>query len=658
MASTSQGHPGNVRTSTTQTDSTTMWGLFEQALVEVPCLLDGLDPQDWANLAATQLGALEMVLRCCQCTMQVHPGRPLLYVLARQLTGTYCKGSIEVNGVRVPASDARALAQALREMVQPYEKSWDDDKQGLAAWTQFTWRLLRAAGDAGGDPLRVTALVPPSDGSESRTGSDSAVLALRPVLAMPSVRDHLQRLSLPRLAGDLVALLQDSLGELPALRRLEGRGRGSRVAVEMAKDGAALAGLISDCAALRELFIASASFEEEAAERLLCWLAGAGELRHLRLERCTIEPDCAGKWLAAGSALGALEVYEAVGCRSQWLWERAWRGMTNLQELVLEGCLLGGELATAIAGLLRNTTTLRRLEVSGSTQGTDSVQAVVGILSALQENTTVTVLSLNLDYRVLSSPLVAGALAAVLQSNVTLKHLDVEELGGPRGRLPNAEEVADALADNTTIETLRLPDLGQQCDAVRVGAGLAQCRSLRHLTLGSLNYGDSRALGRELARSTSLVSLEVMRAWGEVVEVLWGSGDQRSHLRRLSMRGLQSIKQESAEMLASRRCTLTELDLRGVGDMFSDHWLLAETVIPSTSLLTLRVSIRMPEVENGPEMLQECALPLLQALRRNKTMRLLHLETQPPGVELTPEVEAALEHVRDRVRISGAPLDD
>ncbi|CAG9465437.1 unnamed protein product [Pedinophyceae sp. YPF-701] len=356
---------------------------------------------------------------------------------------------------------------------------------------------------------------------------------------------------------------------------------------------------------------------------------------------------------------------------SSWLTKRAWWGLTNLRALCMRDVdLTDGEVAGAMADLLRTTQVLERVDLAADWiggAGSGAAPCVRKILLALADNTSMRQFRLSVhNEECLLGADIGDAVAVVVRDNRTLRELELDlqiwhdaayDLEHNEAiEFPSVEAVARALSTNTTLEKLRLPGLGTKCDVPTAGAMIARNTNLRHLGFYqlALTATDMWCLGSGLAGMSSLQSLEVWSVathpndevptgiTGVLRDVL-SVGAHKSPLRRLSLRLCLLDGDEAstlADLLASKRHMLQELELvqNNIGDEGAEH--LARALRTNTTLVSLRVEDRSMSCVG--------VLALLRALQRNAALRVLDFGGT---VEVTPDIQAELQHVHWRVRI-------
>ncbi|MBU6141079.1 MAG: hypothetical protein KGP29_05970, partial [Proteobacteria bacterium] len=216
--------------------------------------------------------------------------------------------------------------------------------------------------------------------------------------------------------------------------------------------------------------------------------------------------------------------------------------------------------AQALAGALRDNTTLTSLVLGGSDDITD--EGARALAGALQTNTTLKSLDLS-GNRITDEG--AQALAFQLQNNKTLTSLN---LNFNRITVAGAEALADALQTNTTLTSLHLnvnqvTDTGVQAltRALQTNTTLTSL----HLSNNQIRFAGARALAGALRNNRTLTSLD-----------LYGN--------QITDAGAQAI----ADALRNNR-TLTSLDLYGNQIADAGAQALAGALRDNTTLTSLNL---------------------------------------------------------------------
>ena len=183
---------------------------------------------------------------------------------------------------------------------------------------------------------------------------------------------------------------------------------------------------------------------------------------------------------------------------------RTFGACLEVQEANLEGQEGTDDAAAAVlAAVLETNTTLRHLYLSCNNLGPASA---VSLATALETNTTLTNLNLSINNL---GPAGAESLATALKTNTALTNLDLSGNGiGPAG----AESLATALKTNTTLTNLDLSgnNLGP-AGAESLATALKANTTLTNLDLSGNNVGPAGAesLATALKTNTSLTNLNL-----------------------------------------------------------------------------------------------------------------------------------------------------
>ncbi|CAG9465627.1 unnamed protein product [Pedinophyceae sp. YPF-701] len=430
--------------------------------------------------------------------------------------------------------------------------------------SQRSTQLIAQAPETPAGPMRATSLVMPGLGCAA-----DVLRELRAVLVRPAVRDNLRSLSLVGIARDTAAELHGSLREMPALRALAVRGEESHQysRISPIRCSQALCALMCECTSLERIDLCKLEFGADTTDAVLDWLAGAEQLRHLRLDGCDGALVQLKRRFASHNPLRRLRVFDAAvpatvmepeyRCAPQ-LMNCAWKGIPDLEQLSLQHYDFNDSQREneAVAQLLRTTTRLRRLDVGadfindGSWVPEPIARGLSTILAALGDNKTVEVAHFRISWYLVRDPTAMKAFAAALRSNTTLKELQIRALiyevpDSDEGEGVNemldedpdrcqaaTQDFFAALGDSTSLETVVLPrdilsglrtNNAASSDApeAAVGAGIARSRTLRRLELAAWDLSRKGVwkLARGLAHVKSLRSLAICLGREEAKQV-------------------------------------------------------------------------------------------------------------------------------------------
>ncbi|EGD83598.1 hypothetical protein PTSG_04206 [Salpingoeca rosetta] len=225
------------------------------------------------------------------------------------------------------------------------------------------------------------------------------------------------------------------------------------------------------------------------------------------MSRARVEEGLLAEVLIAAKSAQALEL-RGCGLSSRSV-EHLALGFLALHNRVLRldlsGNKLRGDAATALAEGLRQNTSLLELNLS-SCRLTPASTAV--LLEALVDHPRIN--KLKVCHNGLCSPMVARALSSLLTENESLAHLDMSGMYFEHGM--DISNVSDAIAANTTLETLVLSEMGLlRTFLAALADGLKRNTGIKYLFLES-NGLTSEAGGvicDILKSNTTLLSLSL-----------------------------------------------------------------------------------------------------------------------------------------------------
>ncbi|CAG9461802.1 unnamed protein product [Pedinophyceae sp. YPF-701] len=484
---------------------------------------DKLPHDGRASLAATCWGALEMVLRDTRAVLKVHPDDAVLAGLAQRMKDGPCTGEVTVCGVRVRATDARALLRAAVQLgcrlpvgvADPFfgfrtsltDNNVEYDNGAKSVDETFAWVELVTALTAQPSGARVTGLIMPTMCDRPTVTAEAEAVA--EVLCIPAVRDSVQRLQVfvepdLYLPDEAHWALFEAIEDLSALQHLK--------LIGVPGDWARLIGLISSLTSvtLVDSNEGCNSSDPDISPKLMVVFLDALEqatnLRKLELPDAYVADACVA--LPPRALPVGLEVL-CMSCFQPLYWWEA----TELRSLRLLGpnSDVGAPdvpVWERLAQLINCSKKLRRL-VLGKFRSHLDLQQVLPVCSALEHSAV--------EELVFDEPI------DVCDDSGTSKEF-CRALNAALGRV---------VRNNASLRELRL--LGTSCssgDRVAVVTALRDNTTLREL---ELEWGDEAAdlgaaLGATLSRNTSLEELAIAFAWTPEGwhEVLQGLGENRT----------------------------------------------------------------------------------------------------------------------------------
>ncbi|CAG9467075.1 unnamed protein product [Pedinophyceae sp. YPF-701] len=598
--------------------------LLDDVLREVPSVLDRLSDEDKVNLAATRWSTLEAVLRGCRAVLKVHLNDPVLQVLARRMEEGPCRGELATcgpgvarYGMRVAATDAGHLLEAVRKVGGPQPGSIGDLPEHNRQWIDLAWALTCGAENG---EARVTGLKVPPTSDENHATMELA--AIQHILASRPAREHLRRLEwtvqhsfpLPSDNGH-IELLTKAMRGLSALQH-----------VHLHAAPASWMYLIGEYSRLTTLELTTMTVSAHQMRALLDGLEQARELRHLRLECFYRDGDgVGGRQLpnalrAPPAGLEVLDVYDST-CPYDL------REATSLRALVLTGGAgCDTEPWEEVAALMGRSKELRRVTVD---DGTVSDSDVCAVFSALGRS-TVEVFECAWEFSVFVDEEIRSALTEALVSglrnNRTLRELALshEAAPGEDDLFLDVPKVAAALKDSGALRRLKLDSAAiTDDDVVAIAESLPSMRSLEELDLGSIKHVTGKGL-QWAGNSLRVLRLQGAQSLGkeglrDVLSSLCG-GYRGGNLHKLQISG-SSIGGAGAERVAAvlehPACSLRTLSLTnsGIGDAGAEG--IAGVLGQNRSLVSLNLT--------GNRLTDRGQKRLAAALADNSTLRFLEL---------------------------------